>query len=101
MTSTAAQIEMRLLTAGGWVPTREICQEFGIAERALRQAGERPGMLDAFAVSSTRAGQSGYIHHTHLPTADWLPIKHRLRRHAIAELRRARTWTLALPFTHK
>jgi len=85
-------IEAHLLAAAGWVPTRELCERFDITDRSLRQAGTRPGLLDAFAVSSTRDGQSGYIHHRHLDTPDWLPIKHRLRRHAIAELRRVKRW---------
>lgn len=93
--SLPAQIEAYLLAAGGWVPTHIICSRFAIPERRLRQAGDRPGLLDPFAVSSTKNGQNGYIHHHHLPTADWLPIKHRLRRHAIAELRRARAWERA------
>jgi hypothetical protein len=95
MSALATQIEMHLLAAGGWVSTRDICARFGIAERRLRQDAARPGLLDAFAVSSTREGQSGYIHHRHLDTPDWLPIKHRLRRHAISELRRARSWDRA------
>jgi hypothetical protein len=40
-------------------------------------------------------GQNGYCHHKYLPTSDWLPIKHRLRRHAIGELRRVRAWDRA------
>jgi len=92
MQDVVAKIEMHLLAAGSWVPTREICSRFGIPKRRLRQDDKRPGLLDDFAVSSTREGQSGYIHHAHLPTAVWLPIKHRLRRHGIAELRRVRAW---------
>jgi hypothetical protein len=90
------QIELHLLAAGGWVSTREICEKFGLTDRSLRQAGDRPALLDKFAVSSTSShGASGYIHHKFLPTSDWLPIKHRLRRHAIAELRRVRSWDRA------
>lgn len=88
----AAQIEIFLLTRATWVSTREICGHFDLPERALRADGERPGLLDGFAVSSTRGGESGYIHHRYLPPAEWLPIKHRLRRHAIAELRKVRAW---------
>jgi hypothetical protein len=90
---TARQIELYLIAAGTWVPTVVICSLFGLKERALRQDGKRPGLLDEFAVSSTRNGESGYIHHRHLATPDWLPIKHRLRRHAIAELRKLKAWT--------
>lgn len=95
MDQLAAQIEMHLLTRGTWVSTLDLCERFGIKERQLRQDGRRAGLLDAFAVSSTRGGESGFIHHRHLPTAAWLPIKHRLRRHAISELRKLRTWSLA------
>lgn len=91
----SGQIELFLLDAGSWVPTSAIQQAFGVPERLLRQDGDRSGLLDHFAVSSTRNGASGYIHHRHLPTAEWLPIKHRLRRHAISELRRARSWDQA------
>jgi hypothetical protein len=90
MTDLAAQIEQYLLTRAEWVPAREICQRFGISdERSLRATADRPGLLDLFAVSSS----AGFKHHRHLPTDEWLPIKHRLRRHAIAELRKAARWT--------
>jgi len=88
----ATQIEIHLLTLGTWVPTADLCARYGIKERALRAAGRRPGLIDHFAVSSTRNGTHGYIHHRYLPTADWLPIKHRLLSHALAEIRKARTW---------
>jgi hypothetical protein len=91
----ASQIELHLLAAGDWISTTDLCQRFGIRERSLRQDGRRPGLLDGFAVSSTRGGQSGFCHHRHLPTKEWLPIKHRLRRHAISELRKLRAWTNA------
>lgn len=93
--SIARQIELHLLAAGDWISTADLCARFGIKERALRQDGRRPGLLDQFAVSSTRGGESGFIHHRHLPTPAWLPIKHRLRRHAISELRKLRAWTKA------
>jgi hypothetical protein len=91
----AAQIEHFLLDAGGWVSTAEIRARFAVPERLLRQDGDRPALLDGFAVSSTRSGASGYIHHRHLPTSEWLPIKHRLLRHALGELRRVRAWSRA------
>jgi hypothetical protein len=95
MEQLAAQIEIYLLSVGTWVPTAELCERFGIKERLLRQDGRRAGLLDTFAVSSTRGGESGFIHHRHLETAAWLPIKHRLRRHAVSELRKLRAWTQA------
>lgn len=95
MPDLAAQIEAHLLARGGFVSTREICSVFEIPERRLRQDADRPGLLDGFAVSSTREGHSGYIHHHFLPTPEWLAIKHRMRRHAISELRRVRRWDTA------
>ena len=88
----AREIEAFLLLSGGWVSTRRICERFDIPERRLRQAEDRQGLLDDFAVSSTCSKESGYIHHKFLPTEQWLPIKHRLRRHAISELRRVQRW---------
>ena len=95
MDNLANEIEAFLHAARGFVPTRQICERFGIPERRLRQDEDRPGLLDEFAVSSTREKQSGYIHHDFLPTPEWLPIKHRLMRHGIAEIRRARKWESA------
>jgi hypothetical protein len=89
------RIELHLLQAGGWVATSEICSLFGLRKRDLRQAKKRPAPLDQFAVSSTKSGESGYIHHSHLPTTQWLPIKHCRRRHAISELRRVSAWDRA------
>lgn len=93
MLDLATQIEIHLLTIGTWVPTTELCDRYGINQRALRAVGRRPGLLDHFAVSSTRQGTHSYIHHRYLPTKDWLPIKHRLLSHALAEIRKARLWT--------
>lgn len=95
MHSLSEQIEVHLLNAQGWVSVAELCQKFDLNQRDLRAHGDEPGLCDAFAVTSTRQGESGYIHHRFLPTADWLPIKHRLRRHAIAELRKAQRWAKA------
>lgn len=95
MTELATQIEAYLLARGGWVPAIEICKRFSIPDRLLRQDGRRPGLLDNCAVSSTRGGQSGFIHHRFLPTEQWLPIKHRLLRHGISEIRRVRRWDQA------
>ncbi len=91
----AAQIELFLLAAGTWVPTAEICARFGIKQRLLRADKDRPGLLDEFAVSSTRNGESGFIHQNNLPTPQFLAIKHRITRHAIGEIRKVRTWTQA------
>lgn len=92
MTDLALQLDTWLRTQPRWVPASEICERFGVTQRDLRRDGHRPGLLDTIAVSSTQPGRAGYMHHAHLPTADWLPIKHRMRRHAIGELRRVRAW---------
>lgn len=93
MIDLAAQLERVLLNRKGWVSTEELCRLCGTHERALRAKGDTAGLLDHCAVSSTRQGQHGYIHHRFLSTAEWLPIKHRLRRHAIAELRKVQRWS--------
>lgn len=89
------QIEVFLLNSRTWVPTAKICERFNLNERALRAKGQSPGLLDSFAVSSTRQGTHGFIHHRWLPIDQWLPIKHRLRRHAIGELRKVSNWSKA------
>lgn len=55
--------------------------------------GGRPGVIDHCAVSSTREG--GYKHVALISADEFMRLDHRLRRHAIAELRRSRTWRLA------
>jgi hypothetical protein len=84
-----------LLAAGGFVPTSQICEVFSLNDRQLRSVGTKAGLLDSFAVSSTKNGQHGFIHQRYLPTDQWLPIKHRLLRHAIAELRKVKRWEQA------
>ena len=91
----AARIELYLLQAGGFVPTREICERFEIAERNLRAKGGEAGLLDDFAVSSTAQGQSGFIHHRHLPEEAFSSIAGRIRQHGIAELRKIKHWKQA------
>jgi hypothetical protein len=95
MDSLTQEIEAYLRAEGGWVSKRQICERFGIPERRTRADDDRPGLLDDFAVSSTCEGQSGFIHNDFLPTADYLPIKHRIKRHAIGELRKTRRWDAA------
>ena len=86
-------IELYLLQANGFVSTTELCERFSITSpRLLRAAGGHPGLLDEFAVSSTRSNEAGFIHHRHLPDADWYKIEERLRSHAISELRKVKWW---------
>jgi len=88
----ARQIELFLLDAGGWVRVSEICSRFGIRQRMLRQDGDREGLLDHCAVSSTKNGESGFCHHRFLPTDQYLPVKHRVLKHSIAQIRKVREW---------
>lgn len=83
----ASQIELYLLERGGWVPSREICERFGVRERLLRRDGRRKGLLVRFAMSSTNNGEHGFIHHRFLGIREYLRIKHGRLRHAIAEIR--------------
>lgn len=94
MTELQLQIDTWLRSAeqNRWVPGEEICERFGVSERHLRADADRAGLLDDFAVSSSKPGAHGFKHHCWLPTAEWLPIKHRLRRHAIAEFRKVGRW---------
>jgi hypothetical protein len=86
------QIELYLLDRADWVPTREICERFGVRDRQLRRDGKRKGLIDHCAVSSTNNGENGFIHHRFLPTEDYLPIKHGRLKHAISEIRKVRDW---------
>jgi len=91
--SLAADIELWLLTRGDWVSAEEICQRFSIRPRMLRADGDRAGLLDQFAVSSTKEG--GYKHIALISGDEFRRLDHRLRRHAIAELRRSKLWRRA------
>lgn len=83
-----ADIESYLLSAhgDGWVKSCELCARFEIKPRQLRAVGERPGLASEFAIS----GDKGFKHVSRATPAEFLRCKHRLRRHAIAELTRAR-----------
>jgi hypothetical protein len=89
MIAPAAQhIEEYLLDAAGdgWVKGKELCARFGIAERQLRKVGDAPGLCSGFAISSDK----GFKHVARASTTEFRDFKHRLRRHAIAELTRVR-----------
>ena len=87
----APRIELYLLQKQGWVSASEICQHFEISdERKLRGKDGKPGILADFAASSTRQGESGYCHHRFLTTAEWLPVKHRIKRHSVSQMRSIR-----------
>lgn len=80
------EIEDYLFARAGWVPAQELCEVFGLRERALRQVDEMPGLCTAFAIS----GKSGLKHVSLATTAEWLEFKHSLRKHAVRELMRVR-----------
>ena len=61
----------------------------------LRADGDRDGLLDNFAVSSTRGNEHGFIHINHLSRPDYIRAKRRLRKHGIRELRKVRRWEQA------
>lgn len=70
----------------GWVKSRDLCDQFDISDRQLRQAGCRAGLCSEFAIS----GDKGFKHVTNATKAEYRRFKHRLRRHAISELVRTR-----------
>lgn len=82
----AARIEAHLLDAGDWVPVRSICALCGVPERRLRQLQDHPGLVSRVAIS----GDRGLKHVSLASPREWIAFKHRLRRHAIAQLVRVR-----------
>ena len=85
--SIERDIEQYLLESNGWVKSDLICARFGINQRALRKVGNTPGLCSGFAISSDK----GFKHIALATTKEWLQFKHRLRRHAVAELNRVST----------
>jgi hypothetical protein len=86
MDALVQMIEAYLLQRACWVPARELCERFGLNERALRQDGDRPGLCSAFAIS----GVDGIKHVSLGTTKECLEFFHTLTRHGISELRRVR-----------
>ncbi len=82
------RIEEYLLEApgDGWVKSKILCARFGIHDRQLRKVGDQPGLCSDFAISSDR----GFKHVTKASKGEYLRFKHRLRKHAIAEMVRVR-----------
>jgi len=91
LTSLQLRIEQLLLDRKDWVQAEELCTIFGVQERQLRAIGHTPGLLDLFAVSS----HLGYRHVATLDIDDFAKARHRLRRHAAAQFKKARRWSLA------
>jgi hypothetical protein len=81
-------IERHLLTVGGsgWVKSSALCALFEIKDRQLRAVGDRPGLASEFAIS----GDKGFKHIDRATPGEYLRFKHRMRRHAIGQLIRAR-----------
>jgi hypothetical protein len=96
MNNLAFEIECYLLTAQRWVPADELCAQFHVRERALRDdrariAGRnganpaaRAGLCSAFAISSDQ----GYRHVRCATDEELDRFIQRLRSHARGELRR-------------
>jgi hypothetical protein len=82
-------IEQHLLDAPaeGWVKSADLIARFDLrSDRALRGVGDSPGLCTDFAISSDK----GFKHITRASTREWFAFKHRMRRHAIAEMVRTR-----------
>lgn len=95
MTDLALQIDTWLRTQSRWVPASEIAERFGLRERLLRADGDRDGLLDDFAVSSTAGGAHGFKHVRLLTTSEWIKAKRKMRRHGLRELRKTIRWDRA------
>lgn len=79
-------LEDYLLQDGGWVSSLRLCARFGITDRQLRAVGDQPGLCSSFAISSDK----GFKHVSRATPTEYRTFKHRMRRHAIAELVRVR-----------
>ncbi len=82
------QAERILLDRMDWVPAIELATALGISKRKLRAVRKRPGLCDAFAISSKR----GYKHVRFCPPGEYLPRKHTVLRHAVGEIRKVKAW---------
>jgi len=84
---TEASIEQYLLNApgDGWVKASDLVMLFDLGtDRALRAIGYQEGLCSAFAISSDK----GFKHVERATPTEYRRFKHRLRKHAIGELRR-------------
>ncbi|MCF7849722.1 MAG: hypothetical protein K9M45_12805 [Kiritimatiellales bacterium] len=88
MPNIEQRIEEYLLEAAGdgWVNSKVLCAAFDVTERQLRKVGDQEGLCSAFAIS----GDKGFKHVALAARLEWLRFKHRMRKHAIAELIRVR-----------
>lgn len=95
MTDLALQIDTWLRTQHRWVPADEICERFGLRKRLLRADGDRDGLLDDFAVSSTAGDAHGFKHVRLLTTTEWIKAKRKMRLHGVREIRKTIKWDRA------
>jgi len=91
MNSLRERMERYLLESSSGVQTWQLCGAFGVSERDLRAKGSDPGLLTGIAISTG----SGYVHVSKASREDYIEWKHRIRKHAIAELRRVRETDMA------
>lgn len=80
-------LEEYLLQRPRWVPIAEICEAFGIDERALRAHGRKRPLLHHCAISSAKPGENGLKHIRHTTVAERLAYKHQRKRVLIASAR--------------
>jgi hypothetical protein len=82
------RIEEYLLEApgDGWVDARQLCVNFDIDERRLRNKGNTQGLCSRFAISRSK----GFKHVNRASAVEFKRFKHGMRKHAIAQLRRVR-----------
>jgi len=84
MEELETKIENYLLERREWVPGFELCAQFNVTERQLRQVKGVPGLCTVIAVS----GDKGFKHVALASTKEWLRHKSRIVSHAVGELRR-------------
>lgn len=82
----ATRIDAYLLASRGWVGAAEICQVFGVNERALRADRARPGLCSGCAIS----GDRGFRHVACATDEEFSYAYGRMRRHALGEMVHAR-----------
>ena len=84
--ATPEAIEEWLYAQDGWVSRDCLCATFDITERDLRPRGDRPGLLDGFAISRY---EGGYIHVDHATEAEFGDFVNRIREHGHKEINKA------------
>ncbi len=75
-------IDAYLLSRGGWVKARELCERFGVNERQLRANDDQPGLCSRIAISGNR----GFKHIAVATAVEWDEHYGRERKHNIMAL---------------